>query len=188
MNTWKLILATVVIFGAGVITGGLLVNHVDRTKFKQLRPRPTVPQPAQFLPPPRELPRRPEQEIQRSLEQRRIEFVLSASRELKLSPAQRERIEQIIHEGQERTRELWEQVGPQMRKELADVKERVRQELTPPQRKLFEELMKRQQVRRPEETQPLPGRPGRENRRPAPPRESPPAEHAPNSPPQPGNP
>ena len=28
MNSWKIILAAVVIFGAGVITGGLLVNHV----------------------------------------------------------------------------------------------------------------------------------------------------------------
>lgn len=29
MNDWKVIFATVVIFGTGVITGGLLVNHVD---------------------------------------------------------------------------------------------------------------------------------------------------------------
>ena len=28
MNSWKIILATVVIFGAGVLTGGLLVNCV----------------------------------------------------------------------------------------------------------------------------------------------------------------
>ncbi len=30
MNSWKVILATVVIFGAGVLTGGLLVNYVER--------------------------------------------------------------------------------------------------------------------------------------------------------------
>ena len=29
MNNWKVIFATVVIFGAGVITGGLLVNYVN---------------------------------------------------------------------------------------------------------------------------------------------------------------
>lgn len=30
MNSWKIILATVVIFGCGVVTGGLLVNYVER--------------------------------------------------------------------------------------------------------------------------------------------------------------
>ena len=29
MNNWKVIFATAVIFGAGVITGGLLVNYVQ---------------------------------------------------------------------------------------------------------------------------------------------------------------
>ena len=29
MNSWKVILAAVVIFGAGVLTGGLLVNYVE---------------------------------------------------------------------------------------------------------------------------------------------------------------
>jgi len=28
VNNWKVILATIVIFGAGVVTGGLLVSHV----------------------------------------------------------------------------------------------------------------------------------------------------------------
>ena len=28
MNSWKIILATVIIFGAGVVVGGLLVQHI----------------------------------------------------------------------------------------------------------------------------------------------------------------
>ena len=31
MNTWKIILATLVIFVAGVLTGGLLVSYTDHT-------------------------------------------------------------------------------------------------------------------------------------------------------------
>jgi hypothetical protein len=34
VNNWKVILATIVIFGAGVVTGGLLVNHVQHSHPK----------------------------------------------------------------------------------------------------------------------------------------------------------
>lgn len=173
VNTWKIVLATVVIFGAGVITGGLLVTHADRAKLRQIRARVAAAQPAQWTPPLREFPRRAEKELQLSLEQRRMEFLLNVTRELGLSPEQRERIERLIRESQERTRQLWERVGPQMRKELGEVKEKIREELTPEQRKRFEELMKRQQQpRRPDETQPSASR-LREQRRLNAPREGP---------------
>lgn len=148
VNIWKIILATVVIFGAGVLTGGLVVQHTHRLSAKQLRALATAPQSGHWTPPLRELPRRPENELQSNFEQRRMEFLLNATRELKLSPEQRQRIGRLVRESQERTRKLWEQVGPQMRKELAEVKEKIREELTPQQRKRFEELMKRQQTRR----------------------------------------
>lgn len=175
VNTWKIILATVVIFGAGVVTGGLLVNHAKTAKVRPAWGRPPVTQPAQLIPPPRDVPRRPEHELQRSIEQRRIEFLLRATRELNLTPAQRERVEQLVGESQERARRVLEEVRPQMRKELADVTERLRQELTPPQRKRFDELMKRQQVRRVEEPMPAPPPPTRsprEGRHPASPPEN----------------
>jgi hypothetical protein len=187
VNTWKIILATVIIFGAGVVTGGLVVRHADHLSAKQLRALTTAAQPGHWTPPLREFPRRPEQELKLNIEQRRIEFLLNASRELKLSPEQRERIERLIRESQERTRQLWERVGPQMRRELAEVKEKIREELTPQQRKRFEELMKRQQARRAEEAAAAPRTP-RENRRPALPRVGPPPEVAPQPLPPSGNP
>jgi hypothetical protein len=172
VNTWKIILATVVIFGAGVVTGGLLVNHANHARLRQLRAHLAAPAPAQpWSPPLREFPRRPEQELQLSFEQRRMEFLLNATRELKLSPQQRERIEQHVRESQEQTRKLFDQVKPQIRKELADVTEKMRQELTPDQRKRFEELLKRQQTRRTEDPSATPRSP-REGRRPTPPRET----------------
>jgi hypothetical protein len=88
VNTWKIILATVVIFGAGVITGGLLVNHANHAKVKQLRTVVPGAQPGHWTPPLREFPRRPENELQLSFEQRRMEFLLNATRELKLTPPQ----------------------------------------------------------------------------------------------------
>jgi hypothetical protein len=151
VNAWKIILATVIIFGAGVVTGGLLVSHASHAKVKQPRALTSANPPAHWTPPLREFPRRAENELQLSFEQRRIEFLLNATRELKLSPEQHKRIERLVRESQEQTRKLWEQVGPQMRKELVEVKEKIREELTPLQRKRFEELMKRQQVRRTEE-------------------------------------
>lgn len=169
VNTWKIVLATVIIFGAGVVTGGLLVGHANRAKAKQQRAMATVVQAGHWTPPLREFPRRPEQELQRLLEQRRIEFMLNTSRELSLTPQQRERIERLVVESQERIRKLWEQVGPQIRKEPGTLKEKIREELKPPQRKRFEELMKRpQQVRRPGES-PAPNRAAPEIRRPTPP-------------------
>jgi DNA-binding MarR family transcriptional regulator len=173
VNIWKIILATVIIFGAGVVTGGLLVSHSERVKLRQLRAHLTAAaQPPQWTPPLREFPRRPEGELQLSFEQRRIEFLLSVTRELKLTPEQRQRIEPLLRESQEAIRKLWEPIKPQMRKELAAVTEKIREELTPQQRKRFEELMKRQQTRRAEETSPA-GRDKRDGRRTAPQGEKP---------------
>lgn len=186
MNAWKLILATVVIFGAGVVTGGLLVRQTaDKPRAARVRPAPA--QPPQWLPPAREFPRRAEPELQRSLEQRRLEFMLHASRTLNLTPDQRQRIEQILRESQERTRTLWDQVAPQMRKELADAREKVRQELTPAQRKVFDEMLKRQAARRADEPPPAP-RPLRDGRRPGGARESGPPVESPAPVPPPGKP
>ena len=36
MNSWKVILAAVVIFGAGVLTGGLLVDYVDHSPLQNV--------------------------------------------------------------------------------------------------------------------------------------------------------
>ena len=42
MNFWKVILATIVIYGAGVMSGGLLVKQVDHSHFRNPR-RPETP-------------------------------------------------------------------------------------------------------------------------------------------------
>ncbi len=138
MNAWKIILATVVIFGCGVVTGGLLVNYVERAHGEIRRPAagPHRDRPgAQELPLPRP----------QMLNQ---QFVGQLDAALHLTPEQRGKIGKIIAEGQERNRDLWRLVSPQFRSVMQDVHQRIRAVLTPDQRKQFEELMKQLSPRR----------------------------------------
>ena len=140
MNTWKVILATLVIFGAGVITGGLLVSHSDNV-LRHAR-KPSVG----------EAPRHNSQAPAPVRDMRpllapnfllRKDFLERLERELKLSGEQRERIEKIIGEGQERIKEIFKKIEPEVRGELAETRKKIRAELTPEQQALFTELLKR---------------------------------------------
>ena len=160
MNTWKVILATMVIFGTGVITGALVVRQSDQIRplFVSSNvggPRPTPPSPPfdGSIP-----PGHPQN----------MEFLNRVQRELNLDPDQRARVEKIIRDGQVRTRELWEPVGKQMRQEMQQAREKIRGELTPEQRLRFEELLKQRPPRKPGET-PIPDRHPRDSKRPLPP-------------------
>jgi hypothetical protein len=152
MNTWKVILATLVIFGAGVITGGLLVGYSDRALHNvPSRPpaievqRETTTPPVTGLirenrpampPPPNALFRK--------------DFMDRLNHELELSPQQHEHIEKIVTDGQDRTRELW-------RMEWVETRQKIRRELGPKQQGRFEELFK---SRPHEKLHPNPARPG----------------------------
>ncbi|MDR3456630.1 MAG: hypothetical protein P4N60_04235 [Verrucomicrobiae bacterium] len=134
MNNWKVIptivLATVLIFGAGVITGGLLVNQVQKTHPKAAR----KPAPAAEARPPatntvastNELAKLRPPEI---LSKR---FLQQLDAELALKAAQRDAISKIIDDGQN-----------QMRKTMQDARLEIREVLTPEQRLQFDELVKR---------------------------------------------
>jgi len=181
VNTWKVILPTLVIFAAGVVTGGLLVSYADRV---ELRPRqnwrPLLTETS---------PRSPEPGSQRETSRPpgvpagvpqflRKEFLERLDREVNLTTEQRERIEQIVREGQERNRQFWERVSPELRKEIAEARRQIQAVLRPEQRARFDELMKqRPQRRTDEQNAPDRFRP-RDQQYPAL-REGPPAEGAP---------
>ena len=140
-----------VIFGTGVVTGGLLVRHAGPGReHRQPRPNNAVhnpqPSPAGLM---------------------RIDFLRRMERELDLTPAQREPIEKILKEGQERTKKIMETVEAPRREELKRTIEEFRAVLTPEQLKRFNESVKQQQQR------------AREQRKAAPPRERPPAGNTP---------
>ncbi len=108
VNFWKIVLATIVMFGAGVTTGGLLVRHIDRSRSDTNRRQPMsfgnneTMRPFgegrgggrgmiefQFL-----HPRQPD-----ILD---TNFVKQLDEALKLTQAQQDSIRKIIAEGQER--------------------------------------------------------------------------------------
>jgi hypothetical protein len=151
VNTWKVILATLVIFAAGVVTGGLLVSHADRVK---LRPRSNW-RPLQAETAPRPIEPNSPRETVRPLgvpaavpQFLRKEFLERLDREVDLTAEQRERIEQVVREGQERNRQFWERVSPELRKEIAEARRQIQAVLRPEQRARFDELMKQRPQRR----------------------------------------
>ena len=142
MNSWKVILATVVIFGAGVFTGGLLVNYVNHSHRNGNHRAPesaeTHPQNGD-----RDQPQRPaELPKPRQPDLLNTNFVARLDDTLKLTPDQRASIQKIIADGQERNRAIWTNNASQMRVVIQDVRHRIRETLTPDQQKQFEELMR----------------------------------------------
>lgn len=129
MNTWKVIFATVVIFAAGVVTGGLLVKY-------------SVPTPAH----PQHLPMNRVQPI--SAGGLRIEFLRRVERELTLTAGQREQVDKILAASQERSKKIMEPVTPKIREELQQTREQFRGVLNPEQKIRFDELLKQQQHQR----------------------------------------
>lgn len=133
MNTWKAILAAIVIFGTGFVTGNILNRMTEAAKA------PAVPPPA---------PARPVRSSQQAipLEQlRKVELMGRVQKDLDLTPEQRACIEKIISDAQGRISDLWEQVAPDIHDEYEDVQKKLCEELTPDQKKRFDELMKQQQ-------------------------------------------
>jgi hypothetical protein len=133
VNSWKVILATIVIFGAGVITGGLLVNHVKQ---------PFRRQPEHPMTWPYDVPRALRPEFLNN------EFVERLTKELNLSKQQTKQIQKIISQGQQSTYDIWKLEGPQFQLVWRDTRIQIREVLTPEQRKEFEMLMKQQHASR----------------------------------------
>jgi len=91
----------------------------------------------------------------------RENFRAELDRRLNLSPEQNARIERVMHEGQERVKEIWSLVGPEMQAELRGVREEIRRELTQDQRRRFDELMRDRKMRPMEMERPPHDRPFR---------------------------
>jgi Spy/CpxP family protein refolding chaperone len=135
VNNWKVIptivLATVLIFGAGVFTGGMLVNHVKQSRPKVAKKVASVPAVTNVavvaLPtnsPNVKQPKPPEILSK--------DFLQRLEKELHLNAVQHESVRKIINEGQD-----------QMRRTLQVARLEIREVLDPEQLKQFDELMKR---------------------------------------------
>lgn len=130
MNNWKVIFATIVIFGAGVITGGLLVNYVQHARPKLIHKASAV---ASHAPATNQAAHAADAVKQRPPEILSKQFLQRLEEELQLTPEQHDAIQKSISEGQN-----------QMRKVMQDSRLEIRALLTLEQQKQFDVLMKRQ--------------------------------------------
>jgi len=117
-----------VIFGAGVVTGGLLVRQAIWGRPFRAPHANQATRPAAV-----------------SAGNMRIDFLRRAERELDLTTGQREEIDRILSASQERTKKIMEPVAPRLKELMQETKEQVRAVLTPEQQKRFDEMAKAQQ-------------------------------------------
>lgn len=123
MNPWKFILATVLIYGTGVVTGALVTTLVER--------------PHKAAKPPQQLTYNQFQ---------RAEFLGRLQKQLDLTPEQHERIGHILRDSNQRTKPYWDPVAAKMKEEVRVVTEKIRAELTPDQSAKFDAEIKASRV------------------------------------------
>ena len=122
MSTWKVILATLVIYCAGLITGALVIKTSRPVASREMSAPPAwVFQGPDFV------------------QQR---FLERMKKELSLTPEQDRRLEVVLRESRERIKNWWEIISPEMQAELREVREKIRAELDSAQREKFEQLLK----------------------------------------------
>jgi len=127
VKPWKVILAAVVLFAAGVLAGATVTSLRAKAAWKERQAR---------------------REAQSPVTWQRFDFLRRAQRSLELSAEQEARIETHLKESQERFRKLWEPVAPQARAEFDRLRDQIRTELTPEQQAKFDEALSKRSERR----------------------------------------
>jgi len=131
VNDWKVIptivFATVLIFGAGVFTGGMLVDYVKQA-HPHVAARHPSPAPGSSAPATNAAASKPI----RPPDVLRADFLQRLDGDLHLTREEHEAIQKIISEDQN-----------EMRKVVQDARLEIREVLTQQQRDQFDELMKR---------------------------------------------
>lgn len=125
MSAWKVIASVFVIFAAGFVTGVLAIK-------KPLSQAPVAISSATNVPSPN---------LPASL-RRPADMLVKMDKPLNLTPAQHAKIEEIIHESQERTQPMVKQTNAKVREELKNMRDQIRAELTPDQQKKFEDIFR----------------------------------------------
>ena len=150
MRYWKVILATVVIFVAGAITGVLVFTQVDQTKAVVASPSPSPANrsvaPRSVVWPASSTPVPTTNIVHWNI--LKTNFLQHVGKQLDLTPEQRERIEVILSESQKRTKELSDLMTPKIKEEVRRAQERMRAELTPEQRRTYDRLYKSRPARK----------------------------------------
>lgn len=116
------------IFGAGVVTGGLLVRGARVAPQASPSAAPVaMGSPSPIASPARQM------------------FIQRVHRELDLSPEQSSQVDQIMRESRKRMTKIYEPVMPDAREETRRVRQEIQAILTPEQKKKFNETFKHRQ-------------------------------------------
>jgi len=124
VNTWKVILATLVIYGTGVVTGAMVASLSAPAETPAPVRHAAVQPPA------------PEQQQQQQHE----DFLRRMDRQLTLTPEQHEQIAKALKDSQRRTKVIRDKTNPEMREEVARVRREIVGFLTPEQATIFGEI------------------------------------------------
>jgi hypothetical protein len=127
VNNWKPILAALTIFAAGYVTGGLTwggyrggAPHDEPVRAEQRRgPRP-----------------------ERSKDGHLRDLCGRLQDELRLTPTQRERIEEIVRLAHARVKVVADKMGPLIHAEFKQMERDILEELTPEQAEKFEAIIR----------------------------------------------
>jgi len=128
VNTWKPILAAVVIFAAGVVTGGFVVDFNEPKSMREF-PRERGPRNAERPPGSR-------MEGQLNWLMKRIQ------RDLKLTDKQAATVESAFKASREEMKLAFEELRPRMHDSTEKLKEKLRGDLTEKQLEKFEKYLR----------------------------------------------
>lgn len=150
MTHWKVIFATLVIFCSGLAVGALIAKRTFRAAATVAVQSRGTNSPATLWPQHRD-------------------FVRRMERELNLTPVQKESIDKVLKQSQERIKTIRVKIAPDMREELKIVRDQIRAQLNPEQQQKFEEALKAKPTRKLEDAKDdLRKKTPKENRRPRP--------------------
>jgi DNA-binding MarR family transcriptional regulator len=121
------LLAAMVIFCTGALSGGLAVRLYD-AHHRAHMVRATISSGPGW--------------------NQRADLLKRLEKHIALTPAQHEQIEQILSDSQNRMKAIWSRVSPEAREEYKTTNQRIIAILTEDQRKVFEELTRTRAVRK----------------------------------------
>jgi Spy/CpxP family protein refolding chaperone len=151
VKIWKVILATLVIFCAGLYAGVRITGirearrRADVGEHGALKPGHNHPANTNGYPANTNRDARLALPFANRPPFRNMgkEFLERLDREVHLAAEQRKQIEKILEDSQKRNKEIWKKIEPEMREEMKKSRDLLRDVLTPDQNKRFDELMKR---------------------------------------------
>lgn len=119
MKTWRIILAVCLIFAAGAVTGALVARRIAPAVIKQSEKQP---------------PSMPPHQDQRKGYLERLEAKLN------LTPEQKQQVDRILKESQERMKQLWAGIEPQAKEEYKRTRKEISEILTPEQNEKYKAM------------------------------------------------